>query len=79
MGWIKDVKDAIYDALDDYDCTVDYTPREDDRCAYFTVTIDEDWDWDDIENAIDSVCNDYGLQIDDDSYGSFDLMVIDWA
>ncbi len=79
MGWIKDVKDSIYDALSNYDCDVEYTPRRGQRCAYFTVTINDEWCWDWIESDIDNVCDEYGLQIDDDSCGSFDLMVIDWA
>lgn len=80
MANIKTIKKAIYDALDVYDCDVEYTPRSGGRCAYFTVTINEDdWDWDWFEGPLDDVCEEYGLQIDEDSYGSFDLMVIDWA
>lgn len=75
MGYIKDVKDAIYTALEDYDCKVEYTRSSGDQCAYFTVTINDDWDWDWIEDNIDNVCDEYGLWIDDDSYGSFDLCV----
>lgn len=41
--------------------------------VFFTVTIDEDYDRDDIENAIDDVCDEYDLWIDDDSDGDFDL------
>ena len=75
MGWIKDIKDAIYDALDNYDCEVEFTKRGKETYAYFTVTINDEWGWDEIENEIDNVCSQYGLQIDDDSYGSFDLIV----
>jgi hypothetical protein len=75
MGYVRDVKNAILEALDNYDCSVEYTPRSGDRCAYFTVTIDDEWDWDWIESDIDNICDEYGLWIDDDSYGSFDLCV----
>lgn len=75
MGYIRDVKNAIYEALVLYDCEVEYTRAYGDCCAYFTVTINDEWDWDIIEDDIDNVCNEYGLWIDDDSSGSFDLCV----
>lgn len=75
MSYVSEVKRAIYDALEDYDCHVVYTRGTKDRCAYFTVTIDEEWDWDWIEDDIDDVCDEYGLWIDDYSDGSFDLCV----
>lgn len=75
MSYKKEVERAIYNALD---CKVKYTPasRNGDRCAYFTVTInDKDWEWDRIENDIEKICEEYGLWIDDDSEGDFDLCV----
>lgn len=73
MGYVRDVKNAIYDALDDYDVDIYYISRSGDRCGYFTVTINEEYDRDDIEDAIDDVCDEYDLWIDDDSDGDFDL------
>lgn len=73
MGYVRDVKNAIYNALDGYDCNVYYTRGNDEHCGYFTVTINEEWAWDWIENDIDDVCDEYGLWIDDESDGSFDL------
>ncbi len=75
MGYVRDVKAAIRDALSGYDCSISYTPRSGSRCAYFTVYIDDEWDWDWIESDIDSVCDEYDLWIDDDSNGAFDLCV----
>lgn len=46
MGYIRDVKNAIYEALVLYDCEVEYTRAYGDCCAYFTVTINDEWDWD---------------------------------
>lgn len=78
MSYKKEVERAIYEALRDYDYNVEYTPasRNGDRCAYFTVTINgEDWVWDWIENDIEKICEEYGLWIDDDSKGDFDLCI----
>lgn len=77
MGYISDVKNEIYGALEDYNCEVNYTRKNGDTCAYFTITIDDEWDWDWIEQDIDKMCDEYGLWIDDDSEGSFDLCVSD--
>ena len=75
----REIKAAIEDALDDYNVEVSYASKsrrgDDASCSYFTVEFDEeeDWCWDDIESDIADVCNEYDLQIDDDSDGDFDL------
>lgn len=73
----KEIKDAIYDALDDYDCDVYYQPPTGcgygAHCAYFEITINEDYDCEDIENDLNEVCNDYELGIDWDSDEDVDL------
>ena len=75
----REIKAAIEDALDDYTVEVSYASKsgrgDDASCSYFTVEFDEeeDWCWDDIESDIADVCNEYDLQIDDDSDGDFDL------
>lgn len=75
MGYVSNVKHAIYNALSNYDCDVEYTRGSRNSCAYFTVTIDDEWCWDWIQEDIDSICEDYDLWIDDDSDGDFDLCV----
>ena len=75
MGYVRNVKNAIYDALDDYECEVSYTSGDENSSSYFTVTIYDEWDWEWIEEDINEVCDEYGLWIDDDSEGSFDLCV----
>lgn len=75
MSYVSDVKKAIREALANYECRIEYTRRAGDRCAYFTVYIDDEWDWDWIENDIDAVCSEFNMWIDDDSRGSFDLCV----
>lgn len=67
------IKRAIYDALDNYDCSIAFHKATGDSCAYFTVSINEAWDWDWIEEEIEDVCDKYDLWIDDDSEGDFDL------
>ncbi len=78
--WRK-IQSDIYDALSNYDVDVDYTPKRgrgwSSECSYFTVTIHEDWDSDDIENDLADVCEEWDLDFDYDSYGSFDLNA-DW-
>ena len=75
----REIKGEIIDALSDYDVSVWYNAKcgsgFDAQCSYFTVEFDddEDWCWDDIESAIDDVCSEYDLNIDDDSEGDFDL------
>lgn len=75
----REIRSDIYDALSDYDVDVCYHgPRGhgyEASCAYFTVTIDDDeeWDWDDLDEALEDVCSEWDLSIDDDSEGTFDL------
>lgn len=73
MGYVRDVKQDIYSALSDYDCNVVYTKGNSDCCGYFTIYIDDEYDYDDVADALDDVCDDYNLYIDDESDGVLDL------
>ena len=74
-----EIKDAIKDALCDYHVSVRYEPKRgcgfEATCSFFTVEFDndEEWCWNDIESAINEVCEVHDLEIDDDSEGDFDL------
>lgn len=74
MNRIK-IKSAIYDALENFNCSVYYHKAYSNSCAFFTVEIHEEWDWDWIEDDIERVCEEYDLWIDDDSDGDFDLCI----
>lgn len=78
MGYVNNVKRAIHNALSNFDHSVYYTKGHGSYSSYFTIEINEEWDWDWIENQIDEVCDDYGLWIDDDSEGDFDLVVSEY-
>ncbi len=58
-NWRKIVSD-IYDVLSDYDIDVTYHKRTghgyNAQCAYFSVSINEEWDWDWIESDVEAVC-----------------------
>lgn len=69
------IKRAIYDALENYNCSVSFHKDAPETCAYFSVEIHEEWDWDWIEDDIERVCEEYDLWIDDDSDGDFDLCI----
>ena len=69
------IKSAIYDALENFNCSVCFHKAESNSCAFFTVEIHEEWDWDWIEDDIERVCEEYDLWIDDDSDGDFDLCI----
>lgn len=75
--WRQIISD-IEDALSDYNVEVEFQRKLghgfDATCSYFTVWIeDEDWDWDYVESDIQSVCDEWDLEIDFDSAGDFDL------
>ena len=69
------IKSAIYRALENFNCSVSYTKSYSGKCAYFTVEIHDDWDWDLIDGALEQVCDEYDLWIDVDSDGDFDLCI----
>lgn len=76
----REIRSDIYDALSDYNVSVTYHNKSghgwEASCSYFSVSFDDDeeWDWDWIEGDIDKVCDEWDLEIDDDSEdGDFDL------
>ena len=73
----RQIRADIYDALCDYDVNVYYNHKTGHgygaSCAYFTVYINDDWDWDDVMDDLDSVLEEWELDVDSDSSGSFDL------
>lgn len=71
----QEIRDAIYDALSNYDCNVYYhRPSSDGMCGYFAVTINEDdYDEDDVDSCLAGVLSDYDLWIDDQSEGNEDF------
>ena len=76
----QEIKSAIENALNVYDCDVYYYyPTKDGSCGYFSVTINEDdVDYDDIDSCLSNVIFEYDLTWDDESEdGDFDLNA-DW-
>ena len=78
----QEIRSAIYNALDDYDCDVYYYyPTKDGCCGFFSVTINDDdvvVDYDDIDSCLSNVIFEYDLTWDDESEdGDFDLNA-DW-
>lgn len=74
----REIKSAIYDALSNYNCEIwYYGPRGKGwgaRCAYFEVEINDDYNCDDIEDALANVSDEYTLTIDWDSDEDVDLI-----
>lgn len=77
----REIRSAIYHALSDYDCEVWYEKPSgrgwNARCSYFTISINEEYDSDDIEEALEDVADEYSLTIDWDSDEDVDLNA-DW-
>jgi hypothetical protein len=74
IDW-QEIRDAIYSALGDYDCTVYYHyPSSDGQCGYFSISIDDEYDEEDLDSCLSSVIDEYDLTWDDQSCdGDFDL------
>ena len=73
-SYASEIIDAIEDALSDYDCEVEYySPTSDGECGFFEVDINDEYDQDDVDAALEGVLSEYQLDIDDDSDGDFDL------
>ncbi len=73
-NWRK-IKNAIYDALDGYDCDVTYNKRTSDCCSYFSIEIKEEYSWDDVCYELGDVIDEYALAIDGDSVEDLNLNV----
>ena len=75
----QEIISAIKNALNVYDCNVDYYgPTKDGRCGYFSVTINEVVEIEEIDTCLANVISKYKLFWDDASEkGNFDLNA-DW-
>ena len=70
----QEIRDAIYSALSNYDCDVYYNhPSNDGNCGYFAITINENYDADDVDYCLESVMSEYDLWIDDEVEDDEDL------
>lgn len=74
----REIKSDIYDALSHYDVSVQYHKKYghgiNATCSYFTITIEDDCDWDIVEDELEDVCSEWDLEIDyDSSDGDLDL------
>lgn len=73
----RSIRSAIYNALSGYDCSVYYQKPVgkgwNGTCGYFEITIEDEYDSDEIEEELQSVADDWELDFDWDSDGTVDL------
>ncbi len=73
MSYSKEIANAILNAMKGFNASVKYTPGNQVMSGFHTVNINGNWNWDEIGNAINNVCKNYSLYVDNQSTGSFDL------
>jgi len=61
----RTIRKEIYEALDNYDCSVYYhRPSSDGECGYFEINFDDDFDEDWVEGDLSDVCEEWDLDFD---------------
>ena len=70
--WRKALRD-IENALSDYDYDVEYHRPSDDKCGYYEITINDEYDDEELEDDLADVAEEWGFDIDWRSDATVDL------